>query len=422
MNQQATKLKETQRTQSLKCNVDKKCGGCQLLSMAYEQQLAMKQTQITKLLKAYGYVAPIKGMQQPIYYRNKVHAALARTKNGQVISGIYKEGTHEVIPVTNCYLENQKADAIIQTICSLLPSFKLQVYNEDTRTGLVRHILIRTGHQSGQIMVVLVVSSFMFPSKQNFIKALRRLHPEITTIVLNLNDKKTSMVLGDKEKVIYGKGYIEDQLCDCTFRISPKSFYQVNPVQTKVLYEKAISLARLTGKENVIDAYCGTGTIGIIAAKYAKQVIGVELNSDAIKDAKLNAKYNKRDNIKFYNEDASKFMVDLAHENTTPIDVVFMDPPRAGSTKQFMDSVIKLGPKRVVYISCNPETLARDLKYLCGGGYKVKEICPVDMFPHTTHVECCVLLIRLSNRKAEAMVKIDVHVENYYKIKEIGER
>ncbi|WP_054740707.1 23S rRNA (uracil(1939)-C(5))-methyltransferase RlmD [Cellulosilyticum ruminicola] len=397
MNQQATKLKETRvkQEQTFKCSANQKCGGCQMLSIPYEKQLEMKQAQITKLLKHYGYVAPIKVMQQPIYYRNKVHAVLDRMKNGQVISGTYKEGTHQVIPVKNCYLEDQKADAIIQTICSLLPSFKLQVYNEDTRTGLMRHILIRTGHQSGQIMVVLVVSSFMFPSKQNFIKALRKLHPEITTIVLNLNDKKTSMVLGDKEKVIYGKGYIEDQLCDYTFRISPKSFYQVNPVQTKILYEKAISLAHLTGKENVIDAYCGTGTIGIIASKYAKEVIGVELNNDAIKDAKLNAKYNKRHNIQFYNQDASKFMVSLAKENTKPIDVVFMDPPRAGSTEQFMDSVIKLGPKRVVYISCNPKTLARDLKYLCGRGYRVKEICPVDMFPHTSHVETVVLMSKV---------------------------
>lgn len=401
MNQHATKMKQTASKHNiqLQCSVEKKCGGCQLLGMPYEMQLNYKQEQVTKLLKKYGFIEPIIGMNNPTYYRNKVHAVLDRPKNGQIISGIYKEGSHQVISVTNCYLEDQKADAIIATIRSLLPSFKLQVYNEDTRTGLVRHILIRTAHKSGEIMVVLVVSSFMFPSKQNFIKALRTLHPEITTIVLNLNDKKTSMVLGDKEKVIYGKGYIEDTLCGCTFRISPKSFYQVNPIQTEVLYQKAISLADLTGKERIIDAYCGIGTIGIIASQKAKEVIGVELNGDAIKDAKLNAKCNKQDNIKFYNQDAGKFMVDLAHENKQPIDVVFMDPPRAGSDKAFMDSVIKLGPRQVVYISCNPETLARDLKYLSGGGYKVKKICPVDMFPYTVHIETCVLLTKANINK-----------------------
>lgn len=394
MNQYATKMKQTASKQNvqLKCPVEKKCGGCQLLDMPYEMQLSYKQEQITKLLKKYGPIEPIIGMHTPIHYRNKVHAVLDRPKSGQIISGIYKEGSHQVIPVTNCYLEDQKADAIIATIRSLLPSFKLQVYNEDTRTGLVRHILIRTGHKSGQIMVVLVVSSFMFPSKQNFIKALRTLHPEITTIVLNLNDKKTSMVLGDKEKVIYGKGYIEDTLCGCTFRISPQSFYQVNPIQTEILYQKAISLAGLTGKERIIDAYCGIGTIGMIASKKAKEVIGVELNSEAIKDAKLNAKCNKQENIKFYNQDADKFMVALAQESKQPIDVVFMDPPRAGSDKAFMDSVIKLSPKQIIYISCNPETLARDLKYLCGGGYKVKKICPIDMFPQTVHIETIVKL------------------------------
>lgn len=397
MNQLVTTMTQTvtKYNAALKCPVEKKCGACQLLGIPYEKQLLKKQEYVTKLLKKYGDIDPIIGMDTPTYYRNKVHAILDRQKNGQIVSGIYKEGSHEVIPVAHCYLEDQKADAIIAAIRSLLISFKFKIYNEDTQTGLVRHILIRTGHKSGEIMVVLVVSSFIFPSKQNFIKALRTLHPEITTIILNLNDKKTSMVLGDKEKVIYGKGYIEDLLCNHTFRISPKSFYQVNPIQTEALYKKAISLAELTGKEYIIDAYCGIGTIGIIASQMAKEVIGVELNSEAIKDAKLNAKCNGINNIRFYNADAGEFMVALAHENKQMIDVVFMDPPRAGSDKVFMDSVIKLGPKQVIYISCNPETLVRDLKYITGRGYKVEKICPVDMFPHTTHVECCVSLKKI---------------------------
>ena len=240
-------------------------------------------------------------------------------------------------------------------------------------------------------MVVLVTASPVFPSKNNFVKALRKLHPEITTVVVNINDKQTSMVLGEKETVIYGKGYIEDTLCGCTFRISPKSFYQVNPVQTEILYNKAIAYAGLTGKEKVIDAYCGTGTIGLIAASQAKEVIGVELNRDAVKDAIINAKRNNIQNEQFYNADAGKFMVELAEQNEK-VDVVFMDPPRSGSDEAFLSSVVKLAPKKVVYVSCNPETLARDLKYLTRHGYQAVECQPCDMFPFTKHVEAICLL------------------------------
>ena len=261
-------------------------------------------------------------------------------------------------------------------------------------------------------MVVLVLGSPILPSKNNFVKALRKLHPEITTVVLNVNDKKTSMVLGEKETVIYGKGYIEDTLCGCTFRISPKSFYQVNPVQTEILYTKAIEYAGLTGKERIVDAYCGIGTIGLIAASKAKEVISVELNRDAVRDAVTNAKRNDIKNVQFYNADAGQFMVEMAEyradqkknqvsdatksgKKATPdgnVDVVFMDPPRAGSDEAFLSSVIRLAPKRVVYISCNPETLARDLKYLTKHGYQAKECQPVDLFPWTKHVETVVLL------------------------------
>ena len=251
-------------------------------------------------------------------------------------------------------------------------------------------------------MVVLVLGSPVLPSKNHFVKALRELHPEISTVIVNVNDKRTSMVLGDKESVIYGKGYIEDTLCGCTFRISPKSFYQVNPVQTELLYGKAIAYAALTGNETVVDAYCGTGTIGIIAAKSAKKVIGVELNRDAVRDAVKNAKCNNVKNIEFYNADAGQFMVEMAEyradakrgekSGADEVDVVFMDPPRAGSDEAFLASVVTLAPKRVVYVSCNPETLARDLLYLTKHGYRAQECQPVDMFPWTKHVETVVLL------------------------------
>jgi len=310
-----------------------------------------------------------------------------------IISGIYEEGTHKIVPVDKCFIENEKADAIIVSVRGLLRSFKIRPYNEDTGYGLLRHVLIRTGQVTGQIMVVLVLSSPVMPSKNNFVKALLKLHPEITTVVVNVNNKGTSMVLGDKEQVIYGKGYIEDVLCGKTFRISPKSFYQVNPVQTEKLYGKAIEFADLTGKELVVDAYCGTGTIGIIAAEHAGKVIGVELNRDAVRDAVSNAKYNKVDNIEFYQNDAGRFLTGMAEQDARP-DVVLMDPPRSGSSEEFLDAVAKIGPRKVVYISCNPETLARDLAYLTPKGYKVERCVAVDMFPFTTHAEVCVKLCK----------------------------
>lgn len=240
-------------------------------------------------------------------------------------------------------------------------------------------------------MVVLVTASPVFPSKNNFVKALRKLHPEITTIVQNINDRGTSMVLGKRDIVLFGKGYIEDRLCGCTFRISAQSFYQVNPVQTEKLYAKAIEAAGLTGKETVLDAYCGIGTIGILASGSAGQVIGVELNPDAVRDAVTNAKRNTVSNIRFYCEDAGEFMVKMAENGTKP-DVVFMDPPRSGSSETFLTSLAKLAPEKVVYVSCNPETLARDVKFLRKKGYQMEEAWPVDMFPFCAHVETVALL------------------------------
>ena len=368
------------------CPVEKRCGGCQYLDMPYEKQLKMKQTQVRKLLEPYGKTYEITGMEHPYHYRNKVHAVFDRQKNGTIISGVYEEGTHRVVPVTDCKIEDEKADAIINDIRGLLKSFKIKTYDEDTGYGLLRHVLIRRGFKTGQIMVVLVLGSPILPSKNNFVKAIRKLHPEISTVIINVNDKKTSMVLGDKETVIYGKGYIEDELCGCTFRISSKSFYQVNPVQTEKLYEKAIELAGLTGKERVIDAYCGIGTIGMVAAKHAKEVIGVELNPDAVRDAVKNAKRNQIPHIRFYQDDAGAFMDKMVAKKESA-DVVLMDPPRSGSTEQFMRSMISMKPKKIVYVSCNPETLARDLKYLTKHGYEMKGAYPYDMFPHTVHVE-----------------------------------
>ena len=376
----------------IKCPKARQCGGCQLQGISYEEQLEQKQKKTEELIGPYCRVFPICGMENPYHYRNKVHAVLDH-KKGKVISGIYAEGSHRVVPVDSCLIEDEKADEIIVTIRELLQSFKLPVYDEDTGRGLFRHILIRVGKTSGQIMVVLVMASPIFPSKNNFIRVLRQKHPEITTIVQNINDQDTSMVLGEREKVLYGKGYITDTLCGKVFRISSRSFYQINPVQTEKLYQKAIHLASLTGKERIVDAYCGIGTIGLIASDRVKQVIGIELNEDAVRDAMKNARANNVSNVEFYCDDAGDFMREMA-ANGEKVDVVFMDPPRSGSDEIFLSSVVQLAPKRVVYISCNPETMARDLEYLTDHGYRAITAWPFDMFPSTAHIEVVTCLSR----------------------------
>ena len=329
----------------------------------------------------------------PYHYRNKVSAAFALARNQQIISGVYQDSTHRIVPVDHCLIEDPKADEIICSIRRLMKSFKLLPYDEVTQKGFLRHVLIKRGFATNQIMVVLVTSTPVFPAKKRFTEALLKLHPEITTILMNLNDRYTSMVLGEQEKVLYGPGKIQDILCGCRFQISAKSFYQINPAQTEALYLKAMEYAGLTGSETVIDAYCGIGTIGLVAAKRgAKKVVGVELNRDAVKDAIENAKLNKLSNAWFCAGDAGEFMLEMSLEKE-PADVVFMDPPRAGSDRTFLSSLIALSPKKVVYISCNPETQQRDLRYLTSKGpYRVTRIQPVDMFPHTNHVETVALL------------------------------
>lgn len=374
------------------CPVFKQCGSCQYLDMPYAEQLKLKQSKMQKLLGSFGKVHPIIGMENPYHYRNKVHAVFGHRK-GEVISGVYQAGTHNLVPVDVCMIEDKKADEIIGTIRGMLKSFKIRTYDEDSGYGLLRHVLIKRGFATNEIMVVLVTASPIFPSKNNFVKALRQKHPEITTVIQNVNGRVTSMVLGDKEQVLYGKGYIEDVLCGFRFRISSKSFYQVNPVQTEILYGKAMELAGLTGKETVLDAYSGIGTIGIIASKHAKKVISVELNKDAVKDAIGNAKINGVKNVQFYCNDAGKFMNQMAGQGET-VDVVIMDPPRSGSTEEFMRSVAAVKASKVVYISCGPDTLARDLKVFEKLGYRVKGAWPVDLFPMTGHVECVCLLTR----------------------------
>lgn len=375
------------------CPLYKKCGGCQLQNLSYAEQLSFKQAKVIKLIGSFCHVDEIIGMDNPYHYRNKVQAAFSTDRNKNIISGVYQSSTHKVVAVEKCMIEDEKADEIIGTVRKLLKSFKLKPYNEDTKQGFLRHVLVKRGFKSGQTMVVLVTGVSEFPKKRSFVNALVTAHPEITTVIQNINAKRTSLVLGDREEILFGNGKIEEQLGDFTFRISSKAFYQINAQQTQVLYAKAMEFADLSGKETVIDAYCGTGTIGIYASKSAKEVIGVELNANAVRDAKENAKLNKVSNIKFVKADAGEFMVSMA-QSGEKADVVIMDPPRSGSDIAFLSSLVKLAPEKVVYISCNPETQKRDLHYLVKYGYKVKKIQPVDMFPHTNHVETVAILSR----------------------------
>ena len=387
-------MSSKQNKSNASCPVYKKCGGCQLQNLSYPEQLKFKQNKVERLLKKFCKVEPIIGMENPYHYRNKVQAAFYTNKSGKIISGVYQSGTHHVVGIDSCQTEDIIADKIIVAVRKLLPSFKMTTYNEDTGKGFLRHILVKRGFATNQIMLVLVTGTPVFPSKNNFVKAILKQFPEITTIVQNVNNYNTNLVLGENQKVLYGKGYIEDVLCGCRFRISPKSFYQINPVQTEVLYNTAMEYADLKGNETVLDTYCGIGTIGIVAAKRgAGRVIGVELNGDAVRDAIVNARANNLKNIRFYKWDAGEFMYEASDEDEKP-DVVFMDPPRAGSDTKFLDSLIKMSPKTVVYVSCNPETLARDLDYVTKhSDYKIRKIQPVDMFPHTAHIECAVLMI-----------------------------
>lgn len=375
------------------CPVAAQCGGCQLQPLSYSEQLRLKQRKVEKLLSGICPVEPILGMENPFHYRSKVHAVISTDKKKNPISGVYAMGTHRVVPVQHCLIEDERADRIIQTIVGMIPRYKLRIYNENTHRGFLRHVLVRTGSVTGQIMVVLVTTAVEFPGGKAFVAELLEKHPEITTVVLNVNQRETSMVLGTKDITLFGPGYLEDELCGKRFRISPRSFYQVNARQTELLYRTAIEYAGLTGSETLLDAYCGTGTIGLCASDKVTQLIGVELNGEAIRDAKENARLNNVTNARFFCDDAGRFMVKMAKEGL-PLDVLIMDPPRSGSDAKFLSSVLTLMPQTIVYASCNPETLARDAKVLIEGGYKVVKAVPVDMFPATEHLETVMLLSR----------------------------
>ena len=361
-------------------NYKLKCGGCPLLNQPYPDQLKHKQQLEQRLLGRFAPVSPVLGQAEPWHYRN------------------------------NCLLQDTVINQTIAAVLEAARACRWPAFEEDRGTGLLRHVLVRRGKTSGQVLVVLVTAQENLPGSRNFVKALREKAPWVTSVVQNCNPRRTSAVLGSDVRTLYGPGKITDTLCGLQFAISPRSFYQVNPEQTEVLYAKAIEFAALTGKETVIDAYCGIGTIGLCAAGRAKQVIGVERNPDAVRNACANAAANKINNARFICADATDWMRAAAQPNSglPHPDVVFLDPPREGSTPACIDAVAAMKPKRVVYVSCNPETLARDLTHLTRRGWKALKIQPVDMFPHTEHVETICLLVL---RNPVTHINIDVDVE-----------
>ena len=460
------------------CPVEQRCGACQLLSVPYERQLADKQARIATLFDELAdescVLHPILGMEHPFHYRDKVispyapgkrlarasHAAYgkdgrrpkgrersARTAREaryaaherEILCGMYAAGTHRIVPTDECLIENEVAKRVVLAIRDLMPAFGIEPYDEDAGSGFLRHAVVRVGHESGEVLVTLVTNDQLFPGSKAFVRELRRRCPEITTIVQNVNTRQTNVILGEREVRLFGPGFILDTLCGLSFRISSQSFYQVNCTQTEVLYRRAIELARLTGTETVIDAYCGTGTIGLVAARgvdargagsgsagsepegtpagspvappaHAARVIGVDEVASAIRDARANAQHNGIENAEFVVADAGSFMRELAqsareageeHARRDPaagnagfIDVVLMDPPRAGASEEFLAALAALAPARVVYISCNPLTQARDVAYLVERGYRLESLQPVDMFPHTEHVENIAVCVR----------------------------
>ena len=378
--------------QQFSCPLQKQgCGGCPMLALPYEEQLRKKQKKIKRLLGNFGKPQSIIGMENPWHYRNKAISTFTYVKGKQVQSGIYAQGTHWVIPVEACLLHQPVLDEAIEAVRKAVREFKYPVYDEDKKTGLVRHILVRHSLSEDQVLAVLVTASPVLPGEKAFGKRVRQLCPKITTLVQNINDRSTSAVLGYKDKVLYGKGYIQDTLCGLRFRISGSSFYQINPVQTEILYRTAIEAADLDKDQTVLDAYCGVGTIGLFAASRAKKVIGVERNKSAVRCAWENAKENGIQNVQFLCDDATDFIRKMAARGER-VDVVFMDPPRAGSTPEFLQAVSAMRPEKIVYVSCNPETQKRDLELLIKERWKVKKIQGVDMFPHTEGIETVVLL------------------------------
>ena len=365
----------------------KQCGACSLLDTAYPQTLHMKRKSVMRLFPGQE-VQMVRGMENPYHYRHKVYASFRKTREGRLTAGMYEEGSHRLVDSSDCLIQNETANAIIRDFTEIAQSMKLSAFHEDTGYGVLRHLYIRVSHAAGDVLLVIVIGQRELPGSKKLMHELLARHPEIKTIIVNHNRRKTSMILGEENRVIYGKGYIFDEIDGIRFRISPRSFFQVNPVQTEVLYRTALDLAGITDKDRVLDLCCGIGTITLCAARRAKHVTGVEIVPDAIRDAISNASHNRIDNVSFFCSDIRQYL----KEQHPDFDLVIADPPRSGLGKGVSQAIGESGIRRMVYISCNPESQADDCRMLKKFGFEIKTIVPVDMFCFTKHVETVCLL------------------------------
>ena len=388
-------LESSESRQEADCTTYKRCGGCNLRHIKYQETLKMKQNAVqslvNKALKTRVEVKGTIGMENPLHYRNKAQYPIGVNKEGEPVIGVFAQRTHEVIPMENCLIQNPKSEEIAKTILQFIKDNKISVYNEKTGKGLFRHIVIKVGVKTNQIMCILVVNGKSIPKEAQLVEELTSKFPQIKSIVKNINMKNTNVILGKENVDIYGTGYIEDILGEYTFRISPLSFYQVNPVQAEKLYNLGVKMAQITKQDTVFDLYCGIGTITLFMSKYAKKVYGIEIVEEAIEAAKENAKINNVDNTEFYAGDVEVVLDDLINNKGISADIVMFDPPRKGLDRISINNILKIKPKKIVYISCNPATLIRDLTFF-EDQYDIKTIVPVDMFPFTSHVECVSVL------------------------------
>lgn len=378
------------------CPIYKQCGGCQLQHLSYEGQLVAKRKQVEEVLTRIGHlkdvtVHPVLGMDDPWRYRNKAQVPVAEREGG-LVAGFYQQRSHEIIDMEACMIQQEKNDEVVQAVKRICEKYGVRAYDEKSHKGTIRHIMARYGVVTGEIMVVLITRTSELSHKAKLVEEIVREIPGAKSVVQNINTKRTNVIFGDETNVLWGEEYIYDSIGDIKFAISARSFYQVNPEQTKVLYDKALEYAGLTGEESVIDAYCGIGTISLFLAQKAKKVFGVEIVPEAIEDAKRNAELNGIKNAEFAVGEAEVVIPQWKKDGNTA-EVIVVDPPRKGCDDALLQTIIEMKPERVVYVSCNPATLARDLRVLEDGGFKTVEVQPVDMFPHTTHVESVAQLV-----------------------------
>mgnify|MGYP001466621041 CR=1 FL=1 len=384
-------LEESPNRVTPPCPIFDRCGGCQLQHLSYEAQLNLKTTLVRDNLERIGKlkdvtVHPTLGMDVPWRYRNKAQVPFGEREGG-LVAGFYELGTHDIIDMEACLIQHEESDEVVRKVKDLARELGIPPYREEEHQGVLRHVVTRVGANTDQLMIVLVTNGPHLPNKKELVKQLNEHFPRLKSVVQNINSERTNVIMGKESRTLWGEDTITDTIGDIVFVISPRSFYQVNPKQTEMLYEEALRAADLTGSETVIDAYCGIGTISLFLAQHAHHVLGVEIVDEAIADAKRNARLNGMDNVTFAVGKAEDIMPWWYAQGVRP-DVIVVDPPRKGCDERLLDTIVKMQPDRVVYVSCNPSTLARDLRYLADRGFAVKEVQPVDMFPQTSHVEC----------------------------------